>query len=153
MRPALLALSLALTGCVTTSTTTRTWGEQDDWVRYGRVVKIRETIQRADGNPGAGAVAGAVVGGLLGSVLGGHGHYDRWGRGHHHGSAAGAVVGAIGGAAVGAAASQGRGERRLYEVMVRFHDGARRVFTFEGGSPFEVGDEVALGRGGLSHAG
>jgi outer membrane lipoprotein SlyB len=148
---ALALLPLLALGCVTSRTTTRSWGYQDQVpdARYGRIESVRETVQRQEGDPAAGALAGAVVGGVLGSILGGHTHYDRYGYAHSHGSAAGAVVGAVGGAMVGAAASQGGAERRWYEVFVRFDDGALERFVFEGAPPFQVGEAVALTPEGL----
>lgn len=153
MRPrALLLLAPALLSACVTATTTRTWSDPPGggYTRAGRVESIRETVHRWQGDPAAGAAAGAVVGGLLGAALGGHGHYDRWGRYHHHGSAGGAVVGAIGGAAVGAAASQDSGEERIDEVVVRFDDGGYQTFAFRGGAPFQVGEVVVLGPQGLT---
>lgn len=148
---ALLLAPALLSACVAASTTTRTWGgpQADGYARAGRVESIRETVHRWQGDPAAGAAAGAVVGGLLGATLGGHGHYDGWGRYHYHGSPGGAVVGAIGGAAIGAAASQGAGEERVDEVAVRFDDGGYQTFAFRGGSPFQVGEVVVLGPQGL----
>ena len=147
---AMLLPAVLSAACVTSSTTTRTWGpEAAGWIRYGRVETIQETVMRQEGHPGAGAVAGAVMGGLLGGVLGGHTHYDHWGRGYYHPSAAGAVVGAVGGAMVGAAASQGGGEASRYDVLVRFEDGGAEWFSFEGGVPFRVGDPVSLTAQGL----
>jgi outer membrane lipoprotein SlyB len=148
----LVLVAALLGGCATTTTQTTTWGEPHGqaWARYGRVESIRETVRRQEGNPAAGAVAGAVIGGVLGSAAGGHYHYDRWGRVHRHASAAGAVVGAISGAAVGAAASQGAAEQRTYEVFVRFEDGGRETFVYEGALPFRVGDDVSLTAGGLA---
>ena len=77
MRPGRLTslatvIALLSTACVTTSTTSTTWGEgsEPQWERVGYVASIRETVQRQQGNPGAGAVAGAVIGGLLGSSVG-----------------------------------------------------------------------------------
>ncbi|ACL65148.1 outer membrane lipoprotein, putative [Anaeromyxobacter dehalogenans 2CP-1] len=159
-KPALLALALVptllLPACVTTTTSTRTWGDPyggggGDWVRYGRVESIREVVQKQQGNPGAGAVAGAVIGGLLGSALGGHTHYDRYGYAHTHASAGGAVVGAVGGAMIGAAASQGsNAEYRSYEVFVRYEDGGVERHVYQGYAPFRVGDAVALTANGLA---
>jgi outer membrane lipoprotein SlyB len=151
---ALIALaSLAtLPACVATTTESRTWSDRDaeaTYQRHGRVDSVREVVQRQQGNPGAGAVAGAIIGGLLGSTIGGHTHYDRWGYGHYQGNPAGAFVGAVGGAAVGAAASQGNAEQRWYEVYVRFDDGGYETFTYHGGSPFRPGDDVILGPRGL----
>lgn len=120
-------------GCVTTSTTSTTWGEpQQEWARYGQVAWVREYVQREHGNPVGGAVAGAIIG----SILGG-------GRGP------GAVVGAVGGAAVGAAASQGGSEHRYYDLCVQFQDGAQQVFRYQGYPPFQPGENVVQTQQGL----
>ncbi len=154
MRPrhlVLLLLPVLLSGCVTTTRRTTSWGEPSygEGPRYGHVERVTESVRREEGDPGAGAVAGALIGGLLGSAFGGHTHFDRWGNAYHHGSAAGALAGAVGGAAVGAAASQGRGEERSYEVLVRFDDGGYQSFVFPDYLPFGVGDPVALTARGL----
>ncbi len=129
--------ALLLGGCATTATRTTTWGGApygEGWARYGRVESIRETVRTVQGDPGAGAVAGAIIGGLL---FGGR-------------SPAHTVAGAIGGAMVGAAASQGQGEDRLYEVFVRFDDGALEPFVYQNVLPFRIGDPVVLTSQGLS---
>lgn len=152
---AALASLATLPACVVTSTESRTWYDQANQPtseRHGRVDSVREVVQREQGSPAGGAIAGAIIGGILGSAIGGHTHYDRWGYGHYHGNPAGALVGAAGGAAVGAAASQGSAEQRWYEVNVRFDDGGYEVFTYRGYAPFRPGDEVYLGARGLSPA-
>lgn len=154
---ALIALaSITLPGCVVTTTESRTWDDpyyQQAYQRHGRVDRVREVVQRQQGNPGAGAVAGAIIGGILGGAITGHTHYDRWGYAHSEANPAGALVGAMGGAAVGAAASQGSGaENRWYEVYVRFDDGGYETFTYRNGSPFRPGDDVILGPRGLAFA-
>jgi outer membrane lipoprotein SlyB len=153
--PKLIALvtipALVLGGCVTTTTRTTTWGGEPygSWARYGHVESIRETVRTQQGDPAAGAVAGGILGALIGSSIGGHGHVDRWGRVHAHGSGVGAVAGAIGGAMIGAAASEGRAEDRLYEVFVRFDDGALEPFVYQNVLPFRVGEPVVLTAQGL----
>jgi outer membrane lipoprotein SlyB len=135
----LLAPALLLAGCVTTTRTTRTWGDpydqQGGWERLGSVMSIRETVTEVRGDPAGGAVAGAVIGGFLGSIFGGR-HHD-------------VFAGALGGAVVGAAASQSRQQDLLYEVMVRYDDGGQEVYAYRGGSPFAVGDRVSAGPQGL----
>ncbi len=136
---ALLLLPTVLGACVATTTSSRTWGGPDaGWARYGHVESIRETVRRQQGDPAAGAVAGAIIGGFLGSAMTGNGN------------PAGTVAGAVGGAMVGAAASQGSAEDRLYEVYVRFDDGALESFAYQGALPFAVGDRVALTQQGLA---
>jgi outer membrane lipoprotein SlyB len=138
---ALALPTLLLSACVTTSTTTRTWGEPygQGWARYGRVESVRETVHRQQGDPAGGAVAGAIIGGLLGNA---------WSGGY--GGAT--VAGAIGGAMVGSAASQGAAEQRIYEVFVRFDDGALETFVYQGVLPFQPGDPVALTANGLQRS-
>ena len=145
IRP-VLALALVpalLSGCVATTTESRTWGEPygydqgQGWVRYGHVESIRETVQRQQGDPGAGAVAGAIIGGLLGNSF-------------TQGNPVGTVAGAVGGAMVGANASQGSAEARSYEVFVRFDDGGVERFVYPGALPFRVGDRVSLTDRGLA---
>lgn len=152
---AALASLATMPACVVTTTESRSWYDQDSRPgseRHGRVDSVREVVQRQQGNPAGGAVAGAIIGGIIGSTIGGHTHYDRWGRGHYHGSGAGALVGAAGGAAIGAAASQGSAEQRWYEVAVRFDDGGYEIFTYRGSAPFRPGDEVILDARGLAPA-
>jgi outer membrane lipoprotein SlyB len=68
---------------------------------------------------------------------------------HTHANGLGAVAGAIGGAMIGAAASDGRAEDRLYEVFVRFDDGALEPFVYQNVLPFRVGEPVVLTAQGL----
>ncbi len=147
----LLLPALLATGCVATTSTSRTWyGPQQDWARYGRVESVTEHVQRTEGQPAAGAVAGALIGGLLGNAMSGHVWYDRWGRAHHEGDAGATVAGAIGGAVVGAAASsQPARETRTYEVRVSFEDGAQERFAYAGPPPFQAGDPVVQTAQGL----
>src|SRR6266568_1711533 len=136
---ALIALpALLLGGCATTTTQTTTWGDPaygQGWARYGQVESIRETVRTTQGDPAAGAFAGALVGGLL--------------FGGHH--PAQTIVGMAGGAMVGAAASQSAsGQDRTYEVFVRFDDGGLEPFVYQNVLPFRAGERVALTAQGLS---
>ena len=137
-----LALPALLTACVTTTTETRAWGDPygQQWARYGHVESIRETIQRQQGDPAGGAVAGAIIGGLLGNAMSGG-----------HGGAT--FAGAVGGAMVGGAASQGGAEQHLYEVFVRFDDGALERFVYQNVLPFRPNDPVVMTANGLQHGG
>ena len=136
---ALLVLVVLPPACAVTTTTRTTWTDPASvgYGRAGRVDSVQEIVQRTEGNPGAGAVAGALVGGL---IFGG-------------GRASTAVAGAAGGAAIGAAASQGTTEERTYQVIVRFDDGGYGEFVYAGYSPFRPGERVAVTPGGLTRAG
>jgi outer membrane lipoprotein SlyB len=135
---ALLVLpALLLGGCVTTAYSSQTWGPDPyapGWARYGHVESIRENVRTQQGDPGAGAFAGALIGGLL---FGGR-------------SPAQTVFGMGAGAMVGAAASQGGAEDRWYEVFVRFDDGALERYVYQGYLPFRVNEGVVLTSQGLS---
>src|SRR5689334_5952027 len=64
----ILALVVASFGCATTTTTSTTWVDPNagaSWARQGRVESVQEVVQRVQGNPAAGALAGALIGGLL----------------------------------------------------------------------------------------
>jgi outer membrane lipoprotein SlyB len=130
--------ALLLSACVATTYRSQTWTSDpygQSWARYGHVDSIRETIRTEQGDPGAGAVAGAILGGLL---LGGH-------------DAGATVFGMGAGAMMGAAASSGPArEDRLYEIFVRFDDGAVERYVYENVLPFRVGEPVVLSAQGLT---
>ena len=141
-RPRLLLLvtllAAPLAACATTTTTSTTWTApppQATWVRPGRVESVSEIVERTQGNPAGGALAGALIGGFL---FGGHGHAS--------------LFGAVTGAAVGAASSQGASESRRYQVLVRFDDGSSGMFVYLGNSPFRPGQAVVFTPQGLAPA-
>jgi outer membrane lipoprotein SlyB len=127
---ALVATTLAA-GCATTATYTTDPYTDEYRPRTGIVEHVRQVVREVRGNPAGGAAAGALIGAVL---FGGHGPRT--------------LFGAAAGAATGAALSQGRYETRAYEVVVRFDNGTRGVFTFRDYSPFAPGDRIALGPDG-----
>lgn len=128
----MVALSTLTAGCATTSTYSTEWTASDEYSpRTGTVESIRQVVRRVQGDPAAGAAAGALLGAVL---FGGHGPRT--------------LFGAVAGAATGAALSQGSYETRAFEVVVRFDNGTRGVFTYRDGSPFRPGDRIALGSDG-----
>jgi outer membrane lipoprotein SlyB len=127
----MIAISTLAIGCATTSTySTESTGDEYR-PREGVVESVRQIVHRVEGNPAGGAVAGALIGAVL---FGGHGPRT--------------LFGAAAGAATGAALSQGRYETRAYEIVVRFDNGTRGVFTYRDYSPFAPGDRIALGPDG-----
>jgi outer membrane lipoprotein SlyB len=136
----ILMLAILTPACVATTATSTTWGEsapQGDWVLYGRVENIRQTVHQNHGDPASGAVAGAVIGGVLGTALGGRGF--------------GTFLGATEGAMIGAHTSHGGYAGTTYEVFVRFDDGSLRTFVYQEGLPFRPGDYVVWTPQGLAH--
>ena len=129
-------VSMAL-GCATHSTSSRTWTAtpSSDVGLTGRVESVREVVNRVEGQPAAGAAAGALIGGAL-----------------FHGRGPSTLFGAAAGAMTGAAVSSGSAERRAYEVRVRFQDGSDGIFDYQGYSPFAPGDRVVVVEGGLARA-
>jgi outer membrane lipoprotein SlyB len=134
--PVLVAVLIAALGasCATTSTTSTTWTAPPRGVvvRAGTVESVQEIVERYEGNPAGGALAGALIGGFL------------FGRGPAR------LIGAAGGAAIGAAASQGHSERRTYQLLVHFDDGAYGMFVYRDYPPFRPGEGVVLTPGGLA---
>jgi outer membrane lipoprotein SlyB len=134
-----LLLAALTPACATTTTASTTLGDpaQGNWVLYGRVENVRQTIHQEHGDPAGGAVAGAVVGGVLGTVLGGRGF--------------GTFFGAAEGAMIGAETSRGDSMGRTFEVFVRFEDGSLRTFVYQEHLPFRPGDYVVWTAQGLAH--
>ena len=131
-----IAIVLGALSCATTTTTSTTHGAQAGEIGMtGRVQSVHEVVQRTEGNPAAGAAAGALIGGAL---------FNR--------SGPSTVFGATAGAATGAAVSSGSSEQRAYEVRVRMDDGTDGVFDYRGYSPFAPGDRVVITQGGLARA-
>jgi outer membrane lipoprotein SlyB len=123
----MVAVSMLAAGCATTTTYSAEYPADEYSPRSGVVVSVREIVHRVRGNPAGGAAAGA----LLGAVLFG-------GRGPR------GLFGAAAGAATGAALSQGERDIWAYEVVVRFDNGTRGVFTYRDYSPFAPGDRIEL---------
>ena len=130
-------LSSVLQGCTTTTSSTTTWRADQapaTWARPGHVESVSEIVERTQGNPVGGALAGALVGGFL---FGGHGRAS--------------LFGATAGAIAGAASSQTPAtESRRYQVLVRFDDGSSGMFVYQAVSPFRPGQPVVLTAQGLS---
>jgi outer membrane lipoprotein SlyB len=108
----------------------------ESWARAGTVESVQEVVRRVEGQPAAGALAGALIGGFL-----------------FRGNGPATLFGAATGAAIGANASQGAAEYRTYHVLVRFDDGTRGMFLFRDYSPFRPDERVTLTPQGLHSGG
>lgn len=128
---AILAASTLAAGCATTTRYSVESTAPEYEPRSGIVESVRQVVRRVQGNPAAGAAAGALVGAVL---FGGRGPRT--------------LFGAAAGAATGAALSQGSYETRAFEIVVRFDNGTRGVFTYRDYSPFAPGDRIELGPDG-----
>lgn len=128
----MIAISTFAIGCATTTTYSTESAAYDEYSpREGVVESVRQIVQRVEGNPAGGAVAGALIGAVL---FGGRGPRT--------------LFGAAAGAATGAALSQGSSETRVYQVVIRFDNGTRGMFSYRDYSPFAPGDRIALGPDG-----
>jgi outer membrane lipoprotein SlyB len=135
----LILLAALFPACATTEVTTRDLGQptpQGNWVLYGHVENVRETVHHQQGDPAGGAVAGAIIGGVLGTALGGRGF--------------GTFLGATEGAMIGANSSQSGTVGRTLEVFVRFDDGSLRTFVYQDYLPFRPGEYVVWTPQGLA---
>lgn len=122
-----LLTAAALAGGCYSDTQTRTVYSAPERAQTGQVVQVDEIVNRREGHPVAGAVAGALLGGVI----------------FHSGKAA-----VIGGG-LGAIASSGSSTRRMYEVTVQFDTGEMGRFEFVDWSPFRPGDRVVMTNQGL----
>jgi len=118
----LLTAAALAGGCYSESQSVRSYSAEPAVAQTGQVVNVTEIVNRREGHPVAGAAAGALLGGAI-----------------FH-SAGAAVVGG----GLGALASSGHGERRTYEVTVRFDNGEMGRFDYADWAPFRPGDRVVL---------
>lgn len=107
--------------------------------RYGQVRSI-QTVDRAGGASGAGAVVGAVVGGVLGHQVG-----------KGDGRTAATVGGAVAGGVVGNEIEKRRGSNstQVYRVEVQFDNGAVDSYDFTDLNGLRTGDRVRFEDGQL----
>ncbi len=103
----------------------------------GTVTGIRE-INKPGQATGLGAVAGGVLGAVVGRQVGGRGNRT-----------AGTVVGAAGGAVAGHMIEKKAKEGKVFEIGVRFDDGATRTYTQESHPSWSAGSRVRVTNGAL----
>jgi outer membrane lipoprotein SlyB len=133
---ALLIISMATTGCQSTSqgskTYTRGQAQKGMTVEYG-IVETVEDVTIATEESGFGAIAGAVVGGIVGSTIGGG-----------DGAKLATAAGAVGGAAAGSAVEKSRGKKTGVEVQVKLDSGKTVVIVQEKDDEYAVGARVRV---------
>jgi len=105
------------------------------------IEEVRE-IEKAGQASGGGAVAGAVVGGVLGHQVGG-------GRGKDVAT----VLGAIGGGVAGHQIEKNVKKTREYQIVVRYEDGTKGLFTQDTLPNWRPGDKVKIINGAIRDRG
>jgi outer membrane lipoprotein SlyB len=96
------------------------------------IEEVRE-VEKAGTGSGAGAVGGAVVGGVLGHQMGG-------GRGRDVAT----VLGALGGGLAGNAIEKNAKKTVEYQIVVRYEDGTKGLFTQATPPSWRTGDKVKV---------
>ena len=96
------------------------------------IEEVRE-VEKAGQASGAGAVGGAVVGGVVGHQVGG-------GRGRDIAT----VLGAIGGGLAGNAIEKNAKKTVEYQIIIRYEDGTKGLFTQATPPSWRSGDKVKV---------
>ena len=96
------------------------------------IEEVRE-VEKAGQASGAGAVGGAVVGGVIGHQMGG-------GRGKDVAT----VLGVIGGGLAGNAIEKNAKKTAEYQIVVRYEDGTKGLFTQATPPSWRSGDKVKV---------
>src|SRR6266849_6258669 len=96
------------------------------------IEEVRE-VEKAGTASGAGAVGGAVVGGVLGHQMGG-------GRGKDVAT----VLGVLGGGLAGNAIEKNAKKTVEYQIVVRYEDGSKGLFTQAAPPTWRSGDKVKV---------
>ena len=96
------------------------------------VEEVRE-VEKAGQASGAGAVGGAVVGGVVGHQVGG-------GRGREIAT----VLGALGGGLAGNAIEKNAKKTMEYQIVIRYEDGTKGMFTQATPPSWRAGDKVKV---------
>jgi len=96
------------------------------------IEEVRE-VEKAGQASGAGAVGGAVVGGVIGHQMGG-------GRGKDVAT----VLGVIGGGLAGNAIEKNAKKTVEYQIVVRYEDGTKGLFTQTTPPSWRPGDKVKV---------
>ena len=101
------------------------------------IEEVRE-VEKAGQASGAGAVGGAVVGGVVGHQMGG-------GRGKDVAT----VLGALGGGLAGNAIEKNAKKTVEYQIVIRYEDGTKGLFTQATPPTWRSGDKVRVINGAI----
>ena len=96
------------------------------------IEEVRE-VEKAGQASGAGAVGGAVVGGVVGHQMGG-------GRGKDFAT----ILGALGGGLAGNAIEKNAKKTMEYQIVIRYEDGTKGLFTQATPPSWRSGDKVKV---------
>lgn len=102
------------------------------------VVEEVRTVEKAGQSSGVGAVGGAVVGGILGHQVGS-------GRGKDLATILGALGGGLGGNQIEKTVKK----EKEYQIVVRYDDGSKGLFTQAAQPSWHKGDKVKVVNGAI----
>jgi outer membrane lipoprotein SlyB len=106
------------------------------------VIEEVRTVEKAGQGSGVGAVGGAVVGGVLGHQVGS-------GRGKDLAT----ILGALGGAFGGNQIEKTVKKEKEYQIVVRYDDGSKGLFTQAAAPSWHKGDKVKVVNGAIQSSG
>ena len=133
----LLACSLLVTACATTSQSASSYGhgqaQREMNVRKGVVESVRPVTLEAT-NSGSGSLVGGLLGGIAGSNIGGG----------SRGSAVGTIAGVVGGSIAGHAVEGAVNKKNGLEITVKFDNGSMSAITQEADEQFHQGERVRV---------
>jgi outer membrane lipoprotein SlyB len=101
------------------------------------IEEVRE-VEKAGEASGVGAVGGGVVGGVLGHQVG-----------SGHGKDLATILGAVGGAIAGNQVEKNVKKEKEYQIVVRYDDGNRGLFTQATPPSWHKGDKVRVINGAI----
>ncbi len=145
LRVAALAAALGtlvvMAGCAnpSASSSVYTYGQaqQEQIVRMGTVVSVRNVVIQNEKSSGAGMVAGGALGGVAGNAIGG-------GSGRAIATVGGAILGGL----LGNTIENQVGKTQGLEITVRLDNGETRVVAQAADVHFSSGQRVRLISGG-----
>lgn len=135
LKPCIIALSLALSGCAATGGGNSSYGDtyqRGQAMETGRIDSI-QFVHGGSGTSGAGAAIGGVIGALAGNQVGGG-----------SGRTAATIAGAAGGAIIGNQVEAQRQAGQRAQIGIRLDQGGYRTVLQDDASGLRIGDHVRI---------